>query len=141
VKKEEEEEKEKKLFIVLVVIVRARRTIKLTHPLAMVGRSFAWSRTRASSCAANVAFSSRFFTCGYVALHKKLFLKPLRIRAMYGFVPTINGRASRDRIRVASRRGISACAYDTEVSTDSGVRGRPVARRVPSVRGRGGCCA
>ncbi len=60
---------------------------------------------------------------------------------MYGFVPTMNGRASRERIRVANRRGISAWAYDTEVSTDSAVRGRPVARRVPSVRGRGGCCA
>ena len=103
----------------------------------MVGISSAWSRTRLSSCAANTAFSSRFFTCGYVALHKKLFLNPSRIQAMYGFVPTMKGRASRERIRVASRRGISACAYDTEVSTDSAVRGRPVARRVPSVRVRG----
>jgi hypothetical protein len=138
---------ERKIVYCLVNRIGARARVvwkeegQLTHPLAMVGRSFAWSRTRASSCAVNIAFSSRFFTCGYVAFHKKLFLNPSRIRAMYGFVPTINGRDSRDRIRVASRRGISACAYETEVSTDSGVKGCPVSRRVPTVRGRGVCCA
>ena len=68
----------------------------------------------------------------------KLSRKALSVLAMYGFVPTMNGSASRDRTRVASLRGISANAYDTESSADSSVSGRPKESNSERLIGRGG---
>lgn len=60
---------------------------------------------------------------------------------MKGFMPTINGRASRARTRQPNIRGTSERTYSTELSTESGVRGRPKDSKVESVKGRGGCFA
>lgn len=43
-------------------------------------------------------------------------------------MPTMKGRASRLRIREASRRGSSVRVYETEARTESGVTGLPKER-------------
>jgi hypothetical protein len=44
---------------------------------------------------------------------------------MNGFIPTINGSASRALTRRTIRRGSSSQVYDAERSNDFGVRGSP----------------
>lgn len=110
----------------------------MTHPFAIVGMSLAWLWTRFASSSVNLTFSSAVVTGGYVASVLKLSRNALSVLAIYGFVPTMNGRASRERTRVASLRGISANAYDTESSTDSLVNGRPKESNSERLIGRGG---
>lgn len=112
-----------------------------THPLAMVGMSFAWLCTRASSCVVKRALSSRVATGGCVVRSWKLLRYACRVRATKGFRPTMKGSASREQARMASLRGISVNTYPTEARTDSGVGGLARERRVERVSGRGGCLA
>ena len=50
----------------------------------------------------------------------------------------MNGRASRERTRVASLRGSSDNAYDTEDRSDSGLTGCPKDNSCARFRGEGG---